>query len=57
MSITQEAAKKHYKDPAIFCCYTGKGTVIGPAELEDPELFEEMEESGIITLSEDGLSI
>nr|WP_307760522.1 D-proline reductase (dithiol) proprotein PrdA [uncultured Peptostreptococcus sp.] len=57
MSITQEAAKKHYKDPAIFCCYTGKGTVIGPAELEDPELFDEMEESGIITLSEDGLSI
>ena len=57
MSITQETVKAHLKDPAIFCCRREKGLVIGPADLEDPGLFEDMVDAGLLTLSEDGLTI
>ncbi len=57
MSITTETVKSHLKDPAIFCCQRKKGLVIGPADLEDPDLFEDMMEAGLLTLSEEGLTI
>lgn len=57
MSMTQETLEAHLKDPAIFCCQRKKGLVIGAADLEDPSLFEDMVESGLLTLSEEGLSI
>jgi D-proline reductase (dithiol) PrdA len=57
MSITKETLKKHLKDPAIFCCRRQKGLVIGAADLEDPTLFDDMVEAGLLELSEDGLRI
>ncbi len=57
MSITNETLKSHLKDPAIFCCKRLKGTVIGAADLEDPSLFGDMEEAGLLTLSPMGLTI
>ena len=57
MSITQETVKAHLKDPAIFCCRRDKGTVISPADLEDPGLFEDMVDAGLLTLTDDGLTI
>lgn len=57
MSITKETVKAHFTDPAIFCCRREKGLVIGPADLEDPGLFEDMVEAGLLTLSKDGLAI
>ena len=57
MSITKETLQKHLKDPAIFCCRRQKGLVIGAADLEDPSLFDDMVEAGLLTLSEDGLTI
>ena len=57
MSITQETVKAHLKDPAIFCCRREKGLVIGPADLEDPGLFDDMVDAGLLTLSDDGLTI
>lgn len=57
MSITQETLKAHLKDPAIFCCRRDKGTVIGAADLEDPSLFDDMVEAGLLTLTDDGLTI
>ena len=57
MSITKETLQKHLKDPAIFCCRRQKGLVISEADLEDPTLFEDMIEAGLLTLSEDGLCI
>ena len=57
MSITQETLKHHLKDPAIFCCRREKGTVIGAADLEDPGLFEDMIDAGLLTLSENALTI
>jgi D-proline reductase (dithiol) PrdA len=49
--------EKHLKDPAIFCCRRQKGLVIGAADLEDPSLFDDMVEAGLLELSEDGLRI
>ena len=57
MSITKETVKAHLKDPAILCCRRPKGTVIGPADLEDPTLFDDMVDAGLLTLSNDGLTI
>lgn len=57
MSITAETLEKHLKDPAIFCCRREKGQVIGAADLEDPGLFEDMVEAGLLTLSPEGLTI
>ncbi len=57
MSITQETLQKHLKDPAIFCCRREKGLVISAADLEDPGLFDDMQESGLLTLTPEGLCI
>lgn len=57
MSITQETMQKHLKDPAVFCCRREKGLVISAADLEDPDLFPDMEESGLIEFTSDGLTI
>lgn len=57
MSITNETLQKHLKDPAIFCCRRQKGLVISAADLEDPALFEDMIDAGLLELSENGLRI
>jgi Glycine/sarcosine/betaine reductase component B subunits. len=57
MSISNETVKEHLKDPAIFCCQRKKGITIGAADLEDPNLFEDMIEAGLLALSEEGLTI
>ena len=57
MSITRETLEKHLKDPAIFCCRRQKGLVISAADLEDPSLFDDMVEAGLLTLSPEGLKI
>lgn len=57
MSITKETLEKHLKDPAIFCCRREKGLVISASDLEDPGLFEDMQDAGLLTLSPDGLTI
>lgn len=57
MSMTKDTLEKHLKDPAVFCCRRTKGTVIGADDLEDPTLFEDMVDAGLLTLSDDGLTI
>ena len=50
MSITAETAKHHAKDPAVLCCRAEEGLVIGPENLEDPAIFDELCESGLLNL-------
>ncbi|HPS81721.1 MAG TPA: glycine/sarcosine/betaine reductase component B subunit, partial [Candidatus Limiplasma sp.] len=57
MSISADTLRQHLQDPAVFCCRRQKGTVIGPGDLEDPSLFEEMLASGLIALDPRGLTI
>ncbi|SET19437.1 D-proline reductase (dithiol) PrdA [Enterococcus malodoratus] len=57
MSITEETLKQHLKDPAVLCCRREKGTVVSAQDLEDPSLFDDMVDAGLVTLSDDGLTI
>lgn len=57
MSMTKEHAEQFKNEPAVVCCRTTKGTVIGPAELEDPGIFPDMIESGLISVPSDALTV
>ncbi|MBP1040514.1 D-proline reductase (dithiol) proprotein PrdA [Vagococcus sp. BWB3-3] len=57
MSITVETAQEHAKDPAVLCCRTESGKVIGPGDLEDPVIFPDLEDSGLLTLGDETLTI
>ena len=50
MSITAETAKAHAKDPAVLCCRAEAGLTIEPANLEDPAIFDELVDSGLLNL-------
>ena len=50
MSITAETAKQHAHDPAVLCCRAEEGITIGPENLEDPAIFDELVESGLLNL-------
>ena len=50
MSITAETAIEHANDPAVLCCRAEEGLVIGPANLEDPAIFDELVDSGLLNL-------
>ena len=50
MSITVETAKAHAKDPAVLCCRAEAGITIEPANLEDPAIFDELVDSGLLNL-------
>lgn len=51
MSITAETAKAHAKDPAVLCCRAEAGITIGVANLEDPAVFDELVDSGLLNLT------
>ena len=50
MSITAETAKQHENDPAVLCCRAEAGITIEPANLEDPAIFDELVDSGLLSL-------
>ncbi len=57
MSITAETAKEHAKDPAVSCCRFEEGTVFDVANLEDPAIFPDLEDSGLLEIGDDCLTI
>ena len=57
MSITVETAKAHAKDPAVCCCRFEAGTVLEPSNLEDPAIFADLEDSGLLQINDDCLKI
>ena len=50
MSITAETAKEHAHDPAVLCCRAEAGITIEPANLEDPAIFDDLVDSGLLSL-------
>ena len=50
MSITAETCKEHAKDPAGLCCRAEAGITIGPENLEDPTIFDDLVDSGLLNL-------
>lgn len=57
MAITLETAKDHLNDKAVLCCRAEEGIVIGPGNLEDPALFDDLVDSGLLSFPEDALTI
>lgn len=57
MSISAETAQKHAKDPAVTCCRFEAGTVIKPENLEDPAILPDLQDSGLLDLGGDCLTI
>ena len=50
MSITAETAQAHAHDPAVLCCRAEAGITIEPANLEDPAIFDDLVDSGLLNL-------
>lgn len=57
MSISIETAKEHLDDPAVLCCRREKGKLLEASDLEDPALFPDYEDSGLLKLPDDALKI
>ncbi|MCR1899792.1 D-proline reductase (dithiol) proprotein PrdA [Irregularibacter muris] len=57
MSITPETAEQHKMDYAVVCCRTEVGKVISADDLEDPVIFPDLEDSGLLTIPENCLKI
>ena len=48
MSISLEYAMEHKNDPAVLCCRAEEGTEISHHNLEDPNLFPDLIDSGLL---------
>lgn len=50
MSISIEQAKKLKNKVAVVCCRTEEGTIISSDHLEDPAIFPDLEDSGLLSI-------
>lgn len=50
MSISIEQAQKLKNKVAVVCCRTEKGTIISAEHLEDPGIFPDLEDSGLLSI-------
>ncbi|MBE5907152.1 MAG: D-proline reductase (dithiol) proprotein PrdA [Lachnospiraceae bacterium] len=50
MAISEEYAKEHAKSPAVLCCRAEKGVVLTCHNLEDPAIFDDLVDSGLLNL-------
>jgi len=57
MSMSAEKAQKLLNEPAIVCCRTEEGTIISADNLEDPEIFPDLIDSGLLTIPADCLKV
>ena len=57
MSMSQEHVEKVLNKPAIVCCRTESGTIIEAATLEDPDIFPDLEDSGLLKIPSNCLKV
>ena len=57
MAINLEIAKENADKPAVSCCKFELGVEIAPDHLEDPAIFPDLEESGLLAIPDDCLTI
>ena len=50
MSITAETAQEHKNDPAVLCCRAEEGTELTPANFEDPAIFPDLIDTGLLNI-------
>jgi len=57
MAISKDAVNEYAKSPAVTCCRFEAGTVIDHSHLEDPALFADLTDSGLISIGSDCFTI
>jgi D-proline reductase (dithiol) PrdA len=57
MSLNAEYIEEIKTELAIVCCRAEAGTVISAANLEDPAIFDELKDSGLLKIPSDCLTI
>jgi D-proline reductase (dithiol) PrdA len=57
MSMSVEHAEELKNEPAVLCCRTEEGTVLEASNLEDPDIFPDMVDSGLLTIPGDCLKV
>lgn len=57
MSMSAEHAAELKNELAVVCCRTEEGTVISADNLEDPAIFPDMVDSGLLTIPDNCLKI
>lgn len=50
MSISAEYAEEHKNSPAVLCCRAEEGITLSNHNLEDPEIFDDLVDSGLLKL-------
>ncbi len=57
MSITMETALEHARAKAVTCCRTEAGETLTPDVLEDPAIFPDLQDTGLLEFPEEALTI
>ncbi|MCJ8172067.1 D-proline reductase (dithiol) proprotein PrdA [Clostridium botulinum] len=57
MSMTAEHAEELKNEHAVVCCRTEEGTILSADNLEDPEIFPDMVDSGLLTIPDNCLKV
>jgi D-proline reductase (dithiol) PrdA len=57
MAISHENIERYLEEPAVVCCLTEAGTIIGPENLEEPEVLPELVAGGFLQLPQDTLKV
>lgn len=50
MSISEKTAREHADDPAVLCCRAEQGVCLTSHNLEDPAIFDDLVDSGLLNL-------
>lgn len=50
MSISEKTAREHADDPAVLCCRAEQGVRLTSHNLEDPAIFDDLVDSGLLNL-------
>ena len=57
MSMSAEHAEALKNEVAVVCCRTEAGTILSADNLEDPDIFPDMVDSGLLTIPSDCLKV
>ncbi|MGO5067205.1 sugar transporter [Clostridium sporogenes] len=57
MSMSAEHAEELKNESAVVCCRTEEGTILSADNLEDPDIFPDMVDSGLLAIPEDNLKV
>ena len=57
MSMSTEHAEQLKNEVAVVCCRTEEGTIISAGNLEDPAIFPDMVDSGLLTIPDNCVKI